>query len=857
MSFWSLRIPRRFLRGSSGKLVPTVIALACGVALVCAIDLVNRAVLRAFVEVVDTMAGRAALQVTAGEGGLFPEDVATIVSAVPGVELAVPVVSASAFTTDDTGELLTVHGVDIGNEAAVRVYDARDSGGLELDDPLIFLAQPDSVVLTRAFAGRRGLRVGDQLTLVTPAGRRAFTVRGLLEPDGVARVYGGNLVVMDLYAAEAAFTRPGLINKLDVVVGRDRDVDAVAAAIRAMLPPGLGVAAPAQRKTDIHRVMQSLQVGLAGVGLVALVSAFLIAFNRLSTLFEGRMWQLGILRAVGARTGVVWLELVKESLVLGAAGVIVGVPLGIAIGYALLPVIATTTALNYKLILPDARLIVSPTSLAIATGLGFGAALLAAALPAWRAAGSALAETVRRRGLEQPESVSRSVWLLRVLVIVGIAGAIVIQSITRSAEWGLVATGLIAVGTALAARPFLRAAKRPIDVGLNYLPRSSGRFAARALARNSRRAALTIAMLGVGVGSVLWVWTMAHSFEASVIETLSQAFQADLVLSSSHVASGFDDAPTDGALVEESRAIPGVQAAVGERILDWTHRDGPIAIDAFDPAYFRTTDFGRWRLLGRALPDVWDQVARGDGVIVSTSFVHNIGASVGDTIRLETPNGPLPLVVAGVTSAFASPRGTLEMSRAVYERYWRDGQVTRVHLKIAPGIDRDALRATIARRFGDRYRLRILSAAELMEFWTGQVRRAFSALHVVAGMVLLVILLGMADTLGAEVADRTRELGTLRAVGGRRLLVRRMILTEGMVLGVLGLILAVGTGLALGVLWVDATFPLLLGWALDLHIPYGMVGVVSLVTMVVCVLAAVLPARQAARLEPAVALRYE
>src|SRR6266481_40090 len=159
----SFRMPLRFLRGSYSRLALTVIALALGVALVCAIDLVNQAVLRAFVEVIDTMAGRAALQVTAGEGGLFPEDVAAKVAAVPGVELAVPVVNATAFTADDSGELLTVHGVDITNEAHVRVYDARDNGGLELDDPLVFLNQADSIVLTRAFAERRRLRVGDRI----------------------------------------------------------------------------------------------------------------------------------------------------------------------------------------------------------------------------------------------------------------------------------------------------------------------------------------------------------------------------------------------------------------------------------------------------------------------------------------------------------------------------------------------------------------------------------------------------------------------------------------------------------------------------------------------------------------------
>src|SRR5437870_12963600 len=105
----SLRLPFRLLRGHVGRLALTLIALASGVALVCAIDVVNRAVLFAFVEVVDTMAGRAALEIAAGQGALFSEDVATRAGAVPGVELAVPVVSAAAFTTDGSGELMTVH----------------------------------------------------------------------------------------------------------------------------------------------------------------------------------------------------------------------------------------------------------------------------------------------------------------------------------------------------------------------------------------------------------------------------------------------------------------------------------------------------------------------------------------------------------------------------------------------------------------------------------------------------------------------------------------------------------------------------------------------------------------------------
>ena len=185
---------------------------------------------------------------------------------------------------------------------------------------------------------------------------------------------------------------------------------------------------------------------------------------------------------------------------------------------------------------------------------------------------------------------------------------------------------------------------------------------------------------------------------------------------------------------------------------------------------------------------------------------------MGDTITLETPSGPLPLRVAGTTMVFISPRGTIEMGRTLYERFWHDRQINHLFVQAAPGADVTALRATIAQRLGRAYRLRILSSRELIDFFAGQVRRAFAGLHILAGMVLVVVLVGMADTLAAGVAERTRELGAIRALGVRRRYLRRMVLLEGLLLGALGLGLALAAGLALGTLWVDATFPYLLGW---------------------------------------------
>jgi putative ABC transport system permease protein len=863
MSGLNLRMPFRFLRASFAHLALTVAALASGVALICAFDLASRTVLHSFMEIIDTMAGRAALQVTAGHGGLFHEHVAARVGRIRGVELAVPVVSATAFTVHGGGELLTVHGIDITHDAAVRVYTARDSEGIELDDPLVFLSQPESIAITREFAGRRALELGDPLTLDTPMGRKRFRVRGLLDADGVARAYGGNLVVMDLQAAEAAFTRPHFINRLDVVVASGEDVAQVRRAIAEQLPAGLRVEAPAQRKADLHKVMRSLQTLLRGMGLTGLIAAFLIVFNRLATVFDGRAWQLGMLRAAGLRVADVWRELLKEGAVLGVAGAIVGVPLGIALGRLLVPTVATTTSLNYTLIAPAADFTVPLGSVALAAGLGVAAAVLAAVLPAWRAARVPPAETLRHRGVEQASARPGAVWLARILTMAAIVGAVGMQSVTHSPTWGLLASGLIAVGAAVIARPFLRVIWPLLLPAVRWLAGPGARFAAATVVRNPRRAALTVATLGVGLGAVLSLWTIAESFEQTLIDMLSKAYRSDLVVASSHIASGFLEAPIDDdwlrldRMSSRIRRVDGVSSVACQRTIDWHFGDGPIAINAFDPVYFVNPEFGRWPLLGEHQSDVWEQVAEGKATVVSSNLALNLGIAVGDTITIETPTGLAMLPVAGVTVSFASPRGTIEMSRELYAHHWNDTQVTRLFVLTDPGADIGHVRTAIARAVGRDYGVHISSSGALVVYFAEQVRRAFAPVDVLAGMVLLVVLIAVADTLAAGVAERTRELGALRAVGVERRYLRRMVMAEGLALGVIGLVIAAVTGLALGTLWVEATFPFLLGWVLELHIPYGYAAVTALTTLGVCLVAALLPALYAARLDPAVALRYE
>src|SRR2546422_374476 len=235
-----------------------------------------------------------------------------------------------------------------------------------------------------------------------------------------------------------------------------------------------------------------------------------------------------------------------------------------------------------------------------------------------------------------------------------------------------------------------------------------GRFGAASFLHNPRRTALTVATLGVGLGCVVWFWTMAESFRSSLVVALTAAVRADLVVTSVHVTNGYVEAPVSEELARRLAAVPGVAVAIASRVIDWPHGGRRVALEALDARYFTDASFGRWTLSRQQISDVWERVARGEAAVVSANFLSNFGAQVGERVVLATPSGPLDLVIGGGTAAFESPAGTIHMSREVFARYWRDGLGDRVGLRGAPGGDAGGVRAGIMRGPGPADDLRVL-----------------------------------------------------------------------------------------------------------------------------------------------------
>jgi putative ABC transport system permease protein len=197
------------------------------------------------------------------------------------------------------------------------------------------------------------------------------------------------------------------------------------------------------------------------------------------------------------------------------------------------------------------------------------------------------------------------------------------------------------------------------------------------------------------------------------------------------------------------------------------------------------------------------------------------------------------------------------MSRESYRATWGDSLVAWIHVRLDESADKNAVSRAISAGLGRSHRLRILTSAEMIDDFARQVRQAFSLQYIAEAITFLLVLIGIGDTLAAGVVARTREFGMIRAVGIRRARLFQGVMLEGAAIGVLGLLLALGLGLALGFFWIEVQFPAILGWELDVHFPWRFAATSAVLTLFVCLTASVLPSFRAARLPVPQALRNE
>jgi putative ABC transport system permease protein len=853
-----LRATWRTALAHKGRLALSALAVVLGVAFVAGTYVFTDTLQRTFDDLFTTNQPDVVVspsadgtRAAAGSAASLPASVADVVADVPGVAASAGAVQTTGVTlVDADGEavgtagpptlgvswsdderlsplrLVEGRGPETAGEIAIDA-DAFESGGFALGDTIRVLTPGPTVEaeLVGVFRfGTSGNLAGATLTAFAPAiaqqlllgDERWSTVQAVAEAD-LSQQELAERVSEEL--AEAS-------NATLVVQTGDEVQDEAAQAVTE----GLGF-------------VTTFLLVFAGVALF--VGAFIIV-NTFSVLIARRTRELALLRAVGASRRQVVTSVLVEAFLVGLVGGLLGLLLGIVLAVALRELFGV---IGFEI--PAGSLVVRPRTIVAALLIGTLLTMVAAWFPARRAGTVPPVAALRDDVVLPSRSLRRRTVVGVVMAVLGATLLAVGLGGAAPGGLGLVGAGilLVFVGVALASAALSGTAMATL--GRPFMSRTVGRLAVRNAQRDRRRTAATAGALMIGLALVTMIGVLGSSASRSVEATISDVVRADYIVGSSTFQPfspevGDAVAAVDGVAVVSRLAIS--PAAIGDAEAPGAVEVGPTGSfgTGIDPA-----------TLERAVALTVDQGTLADlgpgAVAVDLGTADSFDLEVGSTVPITWSTEARDYKVVATYEASGPLTGPL-VDREEFVQMGLSAQDSTLYVVADDDIDAAGLRPALEEALSGYPNVTVQDQTELVEQISGQVDQVLSLVYALLGLAVVIAVLGIVNTLLLSVLERTREIGLLRAVGTSRVQVRRTVRIEALLIAVYGALLGVGLGLMFGVAIQRA----IADEGIDrLAIPWTLIAVVLVVSGLVGVLAAILPARRAANLDVLAAIAAE
>ena len=827
------------------QLALSLLGIALGVGVVCAVQLTQASTRQALAWAERALGGPASHRVVAPDGPLQEAAYAELRRRFPRLE-AVPVLRAEVSLPGPPTRTLTLLGLD------PLVLPA---GGPPTGDALLpLVSRPNTALLSAATARALGLAAGSFLVVDIRA-----QVSARLEILGV--ITSGlpdNVLLVDISTAQEILQRPGELDSIELHL-LPTAMGAQLPAIRAAMPL-LRVEAIDDRIAAGARLTRAFDTNLTALSLLALLVGMFLIYNTETFLLLQRAPVLARLRALGVGRRELRTLLLAEAAVLGTVGSLAGLLVGQATAHGLLALVArTVNDLYFRASITE---LVQPRGLLLGMlGMGVAVTVLASIPPV----NDAVRQSVRGRLLGASpglEPVGRG--RLRALA----AGAACACAALLWLPTRAVAPGFAALFCALVAGaallPELLAAVAAGAERVFKLPRMpSVALGAGILARQGRRQGLAGAALMVATATAMAMTVMIASFRSAVSDWLAQLLRADFYVSASEtrgeslaelrtrlsVLRGV--AATSSVSRTQLRLVPPEDTAVADARTAIAEAD--VLVQVYElPADARS---GLAMLAGEP-GAVWQRWERDNVALISEPFAWHHQLRVGDRLRLRAAGPLVSVEIVGIYRDYAHERGNIALSRAVYLRHFPDVALDGVGVYAAPGTAADALRATVAETLGDT-NARLYANVDVRRESLAIFDRTFAVTEVLRVIALGVAVIGIVSALLARQLEHLREYGTLRALGFSAGEIAGMVLVQTLLLGLVAATLAVPMGLLLAWMLVDVTNLRSFGWTMPLAVPWLSLAASWLLAVLAALLAGVYPARRACTTPPAQVLRDE
>ncbi|CAL9274432.1 ABC transporter permease [Streptomyces rochei] len=757
-------------------------------------------------------------------------------ASVPGAASAIGVVSGFTAVADKDGDLIgdgwSTKGGNYWGEKDPRypLTDGRAPKG------------EGEILIDSKTAGRTGYGVGDTVRMSVDGPVITPKVVGVFTTDDGSVAAGGSLTLFDTATAQKLFGKAGTYDEIDVKAKDGVTQAALKAELDKALPKDLVETTTAEKLADdqaeaIASSMSGMKQGLlVFAGIALFVGTFIIA-NTFTMLVAQRTKELALMRAVGASRRQVTRSVLIEAFVVGVVAAVTGLLAGIGIGAGMRALMSSMGE-----VVPDGPLVVSAGTVVAALAVGVLVTMLAAWLPGRRAA---KIPPVAAMSSVHAQATTKSLVLRNTLgALVSAAGiAVVLAATTMGGSDGQAPMGLGAVLliigvfilTPLLSRPLIAAAAPVLRLfGV------SGKLARQNSVRNPRRTAATASALMIGLTLITGMTVMAGSLQKSIDKMASAAIEADYVVS---MANGNWLSP------DVSEKLAGADGVTAVSPL----RNSPARIGG-DTEYLTGVN-------GSTIGELTDLKVEqgafevgGTEVVVDGDTAKENGWKAGSAFTVAYEDGEKQrLTVAGVYEGNDMLRGIM-VDNAVLTPHLTDPVDMQVMVKMSDGAS-SAAKDSLQQALDTNPAIKIQDKKDISNEIAKMFTLMLNMLYGLLAMAVIVAVLGVINTLAMSVFERSQEIGMLRAIGLDRKGIKRMVRLESLVISLFGGVLGIGLGVFFG--WAAGE---LMGSTIatyELVLPWGRMGVFLLLAAVVGVLAALWPARRAARLNMLQAIKAE
>ncbi|MDI1457692.1 ABC transporter permease [Streptomyces sp. ATE26] len=698
------------------------------------------------------------------------------------------------------------------------------------------------VLIDARTAERAGFKVGDTVRLSVDGPVLTPRVSGIFSTDDGNVAAGGSLALFDTPTAQALFGKKGTYDEIDVKAAAGTSQSALKAALDKALPSRLVETTTGKRLAEdqaeaISASMSSMKQSLlVFAGIALFVGTFIIA-NTFTMLVAQRTRELALLRAVGASRRQVTRSVLIEALVVGTVAGVTGLAAGVGIGAGLRSLLG-----SFGASVPDGPLVISPGTVLAALAVGIVVTVLAAWLPGRRAA---KIPPVAAMSSVHAKATTRSLVLRNTLgALFSAAGvAVVLAATTMDADsaqgpMGLGAVLLIIgvfILTPLLSRPLIAAAAPVLRLfGV------SGKLARQNSVRNPRRTAATASALMIGLTLITGMTVMAGSLQTSIDRMAGSAIRADYVVS----MAGRGPLSPDVA-----RRLAGADGVTASSPL----RNGASRIGG-ETEYLTGVDGAAIGRLTDLKVDDGSFTVGGSRIVVDKDRAAEHGWRVGSRLTAHFEDGAARgLTVAGIYEGNDMFNGIM-LDNKVLTPHLADPADMRVMVKTEGGAS-DGTKNRLEKALGSNPAILVQDKKDISNDIAKTFTLILNMVYGLLGMAVIVAVLGVINTLAMSVFERSQEIGMLRAIGLDRRSVKRMVRLESLVISLFGGVLGIGLGVFFG--WAAGE---LLGTRMptyELVLPWGRMALFLLLAGVVGVLAALWPARRAARLNMLAAIKAE